>query len=1433
MNQGKLSKEILNYFAAFTETRFNFKRLINYRWTDNELTLDLSFYTGFQNQLLEKVTTGGNESISIKAGQYTLELSGKLVKDDLLNALMESFTASYLQTCIDEFHESAPKVMHINDKGETVMFEGDLTTKEEVPIEDGEWWSAATRKFNIALRKELESILIQRQTEFIEEKKQEFGITHVPQTVFGLNNYLQEHYSQWQTIATKTHSPEEYVDAVSSYLENEITDIVLYDLFFNLQKYESFANMGTTYVFFHSIGDERASYPLYFLELECRLSQSEVVVTFPRNLLLLNTPAINGYKFDQVLTTPRSSSISRAKDYLGAIEVYLQTQYGKHTPFIHEPNFKDILHDEEGKPRIEARIGLQTITNEDKKLLDYSEIMTRLDEGEESSFTSLVSSYVNGKIDNFTQEVSEQFKTEYPAKSADRYLSGSPIPISDSQKRILLALKNEKNRIIVVDGPPGTGKSHTIAALTYWANEHKKSVVITSHKQEALDVIDRMLSDKFEHLHPQAKPSIVRMDSQTGSPNGLQNTLQTAVINAANDRALEYNQSAIETDTNRIETELRTVLNNRITASTEDVDSIKLLLEFHALHNEMLATEIVATHLTSLKKEATLLPATEVLNALLQSDIGIELAGVSLEEFKWVTQKQEQLNDFLEACEKLNGVSSDALSFNTTLREIPDDYQTLLKELTDTFKTNIQLAKLTVNDGVGGVFSGLFGKNPTKEQKESLLHKLQSLQHNTVVAEIARAIDSTKQDVTLEELNIATDKVAFKISFRSYEAWVNEYKRLPNNESKGIPELYESVQKHQAYKHLFTKENEAALEVLFATTGEVIKSLGIVASDLSTLSEVTKADTAKKLWRYVELFAALASKSQNTATHAPLLCDYYKLEQKRVENINDNRLKNLNNHVNEIQRIKTSFEGNKRFSREEADVLLNNMSCVIAEPKTISKHFPMDEDMIDILIIDEASQVSIADSISLILRAKQVVVLGDEYQYGAVSAVNVNAKYSTSYFSQIVNAYADEFHTSVSQDSIDELMAGMSEEITEENQMSDDVVESSEIQPGTVLWLKTFNIRTSTLSFAKAMANYSTSLKEHFRSFPEIIGYSNETFYKPAQMELIINRIRTQPIAQTLQFMKVETQGEMASNTNLDEIEAIIMDIEKRVTGGYTGTIGIITSFREQQLKLVESIRERLDLPRLERDHKLSVWFVGDVQGEERDLVYYSFVEDKKIKNANLGSIYPVIGGTADNIRSLKMQRLNVGFSRAKDTMIFVHSQPLEDYSNTRLGDALKHYKRTLENSAKNDMFIADTAVFDSPKEEELYQRLVSTDFVQSNQDAVSIVPQFPIGKYLRAEYAAQIPEYRVDFLVTYNKGGKSSSLILEYDGLEWHFKDPSSVSANAVSSEFTDYDVQRQLELESYGYRFLRINYFTLLPESKDETETDVLNRLLTKAFT
>ncbi len=154
-------------------------------------------------------------------------------------------------------------------------------------------------------------------------------------------------------------------------------------------------------------------------------------------------------------------------------------------------------------------------------------------------------------------------------------------------------------------------------------------------------------------------------------------------------------------------------------------------------------------------------------------------------------------------------------------------------------------------------------------------------------------------------------------------------------------------------------------------------------------------------------------------------------------------------------------------------------------------------------------------------------------------------------------------------------------------------------------------------------------------------------------------------------------------------------------------------------------------------------------------MVYYSFVQDKKLDNADLKSIYPTIGGTADNIRRLKMQRLNVGFSRAKDIMVFVHSMPLADYSDTRLGDALRHYEKipqrgpgSLHRGRKRFRFAGRKRAL---------PLITQTRFFQENRDKLRLIAQFEIGKYIREEYHRNIPRYRVDFLLTRSRAARKN----------------------------------------------------------------------------
>ena len=73
-NSQKLPLSILNYFAAFTETKFNFKTLVNYCWTDDEFSLDLGLFQAFRETLLAKIKSGDNTPVVIKPQEHTISL---------------------------------------------------------------------------------------------------------------------------------------------------------------------------------------------------------------------------------------------------------------------------------------------------------------------------------------------------------------------------------------------------------------------------------------------------------------------------------------------------------------------------------------------------------------------------------------------------------------------------------------------------------------------------------------------------------------------------------------------------------------------------------------------------------------------------------------------------------------------------------------------------------------------------------------------------------------------------------------------------------------------------------------------------------------------------------------------------------------------------------------------------------------------------------------------------------------------------------------------------------------------------------------------------------------------------------------------------------------------------------------------------------------
>ncbi len=84
------AKSVLNYFAAFSETRFRFSRKLPYEWSDDSFTLDLSVFPDFQREMLAAMAGGAPFCIRVTKGKYAVALDPTTVTTELAAVVQAS-----------------------------------------------------------------------------------------------------------------------------------------------------------------------------------------------------------------------------------------------------------------------------------------------------------------------------------------------------------------------------------------------------------------------------------------------------------------------------------------------------------------------------------------------------------------------------------------------------------------------------------------------------------------------------------------------------------------------------------------------------------------------------------------------------------------------------------------------------------------------------------------------------------------------------------------------------------------------------------------------------------------------------------------------------------------------------------------------------------------------------------------------------------------------------------------------------------------------------------------------------------------------------------------------------------------------------------------------------------------------------------------------
>ncbi len=267
--------------------------------------------------------------------------------------------------------------------------------------------------------------------------------------------------------------------------------------------------------------------------------------------------------------------------------------------------------------------------------------------------------------------------------------------------------------------------------------------------------------------------------------------------------------------------------------------------------------------------------------------------------------------------------------------------------------------------------------------------------------------------------------------------------------------------------------------------------------------------------------------------------------------------------------------------------------CMLMSPITVAQYLAPEANMFDLVIFDEASQMSTAEAVGSIARARAAIVVGDPKQLPP-----------TSFFH---SAYVDE-----------------------ENLDSEDL--------------------ESVLDDCLALGMPERHLSWHYRSQHEsLIAFSNSMYYD--------NRLCTFPspdgLESKVRFVEVDgTYDRGFTKRNKKEAEALVKEVIRRLSDPVLSraSIGVVTFSSAQQddierLLTKEIAAKKLEHVAYEREEPVFVKNLENVQGDERDVILFSvcYGPDQTGRvSLNFGPLNQTGG----------WRRLNVAVSRAREEMV-------------------------------------------------------------------------------------------------------------------------------------------------------------------------------------
>ena len=372
------------------------------------------------------------------------------------------------------------------------------------------------------------------------------------------------------------------------------------------------------------------------------------------------------------------------------------------------------------------------------------------------------------------------------------------------------------------------------------------------------------------------------------------------------------------------------------------------------------------------------------------------------------------------------------------------------------------------------------------------------------------------------------------------------------------------------------------------------------------------------------------------------------------------------------------------------------------------------ENKFDIIIIDEASQSDIS-SLILLYMAKKIIIVGDDKQVSP-SDVGVNIDKINMFRRKYIKGKV----------------------------ANDDL----------------YGIRASLYSIVSTTFQ-PISLREHFRSVPEIIGYSNRTSYD--NQILPLRDSNSSILKPAIIDYKVNGRRDEKSKINRIEAETIVSLIEAclAMKEYKNSTFGVISLLGDEQAELIQDlIVKRIPATEIE-NHKILCGNSASFQGDERDIMFISLVDSSE-ENKSLRLV-------GEGVEGAIRKRYNVAISRAKDQLWIVHSI---DKNSLKEGDLRKELFEYIDSLKEN--------VFDKTA----IENITASDFENE-------VARYLLEKNYTIKQKWRVGSYDIDMVAIYD----DKKIAIECDGKILNHTE-EEVIANLEEQEI----------LERCGWKFIRV---------------------------